>query len=166
MRVFCHITVLLFVISMTAGCQRSVEVDTSEPAEPVPLSPTQPLAPGPPLEPEEPLTWKYEEIVELQGDDVAQELSKLIELREYQFEPDSDDGRPEVSLRFFNRHEKDPIVFDVRTLFFREDGSLIDATAWMEASALPRQSYRYRAFSFSKFATKELVQIRNLRLEE
>lgn len=107
-------------------------------------------------------TPKYEDYLLLHGGYVPEELRQTIEIRDYGFEVSDVGEKPNVRLKVFNLLDEESITFEIRTLFFREDGQLLDTTEWVRASAPPRKAYRYRAICFSELGVREQVQIRLL----
>ncbi len=89
--------------------------------------------------------------------ELPEELRRSLQVRDYGFKPGK---RPTVSVRFFNASRNEEMVFHVRTIFYRADGSIVDATQWSDAAIRPRQSFQYRASSFSPWAKSEQVEIR------
>ena len=105
---------------------------------------------------------RREDFLALVGGRVPDAMKNALEIRNYAFGPSKNEELPEVRLEVFNLAEAKDLTFEIRTVFFREDGSAIDATDWVKATAPPRRAYRYRAVAYSKFAVKEQVQIRLL----
>lgn len=91
---------------------------------------------------------------------VPDALRNSVEIRNYAFELTRIEELPEVRFDLFNRLGERALTFEVRTLFFREDGTVLDATEWVRATAPPRGTYRYRAMTWSPYAFSEQVQIR------
>lgn len=103
---------------------------------------------------------RREDFLALLDGAVPDELKKTLEVRNYSFAAGDE---PRVALDIFNASQDRTLSFEIRTLFFREDSSLVDATEWTAASAPPRGTFRYRAQSFSPWAKKEQVQLRMVR---
>ncbi|MEQ8820406.1 MAG: hypothetical protein RLY93_09175 [Sumerlaeia bacterium] len=107
----------------------------------------------------------------LPGGQVPEELKKTLEIRNYEFLQPSDEDAyltvdlPEVRLNVFNRRETGVAHFEIRTIFFRQNGTVIDATPWTRGTVEPRKSFHYRAAAHSRFAVREQVQMRLLRVE-
>lgn len=89
-----------------------------------------------------------------------EELARVLEIRNYRAIHEDIGGQLEVDLSVFNIQRDRHLAFEIRTLFFREEGGLVDATPWTEAVAAPRRAFRYRAVASSPMARSELVQIR------
>src|SRR5690606_32744372 len=112
---------------------------------------------------EEDLTLaKKQDFLTLVQGGVPDELKNTIEIRDYKFENTRIEELPEVRLEVFNLLDEQPVSFEIRTLFFRKDSTVFDATEWVRATAPPRGSYRYRAIAWSPYAASEQVQIRLL----
>lgn len=105
---------------------------------------------------------RLEDFLTLVSGQVPEELRQRVEIRGYEFQRTTFENMPVVRLEVFNLHDTDPLTFEIRTLFFREDGVLLDTTEWARASAPARGAYRYRAVCFSPLATTEQVQVRLL----
>lgn len=103
---------------------------------------------------------RREDFITLLGGGVPEELKNRLEVRGYAFAPGES---PRVAMEIYNPSETAPLSFEVRTLFFRDDSSLVDATEWTAGQAAPRRSFLYRAQSFSPWATREQVQLRMVR---
>lgn len=110
----------------------------------------------------EPQPARKEDFLTLVEGGVPEAMRNTIEIRAYRFGLSEIEDRPEVRLNVFNRLDDKSVTFEIRTLFFREDGSVIDATRWARAVAPPRQAYRYAAITFSDHAVSEQVQVRLL----
>jgi hypothetical protein len=93
---------------------------------------------------------------------VPAEMRNTIEVRHYRAGANIYTDLHEVELEVFNLLEDQPIDFEVRTLFFRKDGTILDVTEWATATAPPRRGYHYRSMAFSPYATSEQVQLRLL----
>ncbi|MDX1973061.1 MAG: hypothetical protein SFY68_11080 [Candidatus Sumerlaeia bacterium] len=87
------------------------------------------------------------------------EMLERLELRGYSGGLTTLENRWEVTADLFNTHPIQGVRFQVRSLFFREDGTLTDYTPWIEVVIRPRQTHHYRAISGSVVARKELLQI-------
>jgi hypothetical protein len=105
---------------------------------------------------------KLEDFLTVVSGQVPDELKNTVEIRRYEFQRSRFDDKPFVHLEVYNLLEDKPLAFEIRTLFFREDGTLLDTTEWARATARPRSAYRYRASCFSNYGAKEQVQIRLL----
>lgn len=116
--------------------------------------------PAPP--PEAPLPT-IDDFIALVDGAAPGELARTIEVRGYKTQITEIEKRLEVQLSVFNRLRNQPIEFEIRTLFFRADGSIIDATPWARATAPARTTYHYRALAHTDFAEREQVQVRLLR---
>jgi hypothetical protein len=101
-----------------------------------------------------------EDFLTLVDGEVPEELKNALEIRNYSFDRTRIEERPEVRLDVFNLSNDTLLEFEIRTLFFREDGTIIDATEWARATARPRRSWRYQAISFTPWAVSEQVQLR------
>jgi len=157
------------VLLLSVACQSTTEVvskATVEPAPPVRSKPTVPtvltrddfLPVIPPV--------REETFLTLVDGGVPDELVQTIEIRNYATRITRIEQLPEVRLDVFNRLNEEQLTFEIRTLWFREDGSIIDATEWVQATVNPRTSYPYRAMTFTDFAKREQVQIRLLQRGE
>ncbi len=91
---------------------------------------------------------------------VPDELREALEVRDYTFTPAQDGDLPLVKLDLFNVSSEKELAFQIRTVFFREAGTMIDASEWATVHIPPRQSHFYRCQSFSPFAASEQVQLR------
>jgi len=107
-------------------------------------------------------TARAEDFLTLVEGGVPDILRNTIEIRNYSYGLTEIEERPEVRLDVFNRLDDRPVTFEIRTLFFRGDGTVIDATEWAQATAEPRQFYRYRVISFTPYVESEQVQLRLL----
>ncbi|MDK2971037.1 MAG: hypothetical protein PWP23_792 [Candidatus Sumerlaeota bacterium] len=105
---------------------------------------------------------KLDDFLTVVSGQVPDELKNTLEIRHYEFQRSRFDDKPFVHLEVYNLLEDKPLAFEIRTLFFREDGTLLDTTEWARATARPRSAYRYRASCFSNYGAKEQVQIRLL----
>lgn len=103
---------------------------------------------------------KREDFLTLLNGGVPDELKNHVEVRKYAFAPGKE---PRVSMEVYNPSATDALSFEIRTLFFREDSTLVDATEWTPGGAPPRRTFLYRAQSFSPWAAKEQVQLRMVR---
>ena len=115
-------------------------------------------------EPAAPLVTK-DDFLQLAGCQVPDVLKNTVEIRDYGVEITKDEQLPELRLQLFNRLVDKPLHLEIRTVWFREDGSVIDASAWAKALVPPRRAYRYRCLAnspYSPFAVDEQVQLRRL----
>ena len=103
---------------------------------------------------------KKEDFLTLVEGEVPIELKTAMQVRNYSFGVGEDGGKPELRFQVFNLSESEMLTFEIRTLFFREDGSVIDVTPWSRASVNPRQTWRYAAVPFTPYAVDEQVQLR------
>jgi len=103
---------------------------------------------------------KREDFLALLNGGVPDQLKNHVEVRDYKFAPGKE---PRVSMEVYNPSATDALSFEIRTLFFREDSTLVDATEWTAGAAPPRGTFLYRAQSFSPWSAKEQVQMRMVR---
>lgn len=158
--------VAVAVVALAAGCARTPP--TLSPAEQhaanAALLAEQDrnveLARG--LDRPDPQAARKEDFLTLVRGGVPDDMRNTIEIRDYRFGLSDIEELPEVRLNLFNRLDDKPVTFEIRTLFFREDGSVIDATRWARVVAPPRQAYRYSAITFTPHAVSEQVQVRLL----
>ncbi len=95
---------------------------------------------------------------------IPEPARNALEVRGYKTEMTRLENKLEVQAEFFNADRARRMMFEVRTLFFREDDSLVDYTEWVPQTAAPRQFARYSVLSASPYAAKELIQIKNFTL--
>lgn len=124
-------------------------------------TPTKSAAKTGPETPARPVVTE-EDFLRLAGGGVPDILKNTIEIRHYSVEITRDEELPELRLELFNRLEDEPLHLELRTLWFRQDGSLIDASTWAHALIPPRRAYRYRCLAYSPYAVREQVQLRRL----
>ena len=160
-----HVSFLFAAAVLVAtACQTTQETTASAEAEPIPPVKEPTFAPYLTREDYLPVVPPVTEetFLQLVEGGVPDALRNTIEIRNYQTDITRIEGLPEVSLEVFNRLDEQPITFEIRTLWFRADGSIIDASEWVKATVPPRAGYPYRALCFTEFAEKEQVQIRLL----
>ncbi len=134
------LSLALIPVALASGCARTGGT------EPAPAAVASAAAPARPVKP------AYDATAEL-----PESLRRDLQVRDYSFEPGEN---PVVSLRFFNSSQSGDIAFAARTVFYRSDGSVVDATQWSDIVVHPRSSASYRAASFSPWAVREEVQLR------
>jgi len=104
-----------------------------------------------------------DQFLSLLGGRAPDALKNVLEVRSYSFAPaDPETGPAEVRCEFFNVQGDRALLFEVRTLFFRGDGILVDATAWTPAETAARRLFRYRAVASTPRAASGQVQLRLL----
>lgn len=151
-----------FLALLLGGCGDSRD-RTEAPARPAPLEAERPAvaAEGPAATEDAPLA-RREDFLALAEGGVPDALRNTVEIRNYAFNRPEPPETPEVRLEIFNVLADRKVTFEIRTLFFREDGTVIDATEWEAAEAPPRGAFFYRASTFTPYAASEQVQLRLL----
>lgn len=136
---------ILAGVALLSGCS-ALHTQASKPTGP----PEGKVAPAPAVP---------EKFLKIESAAVPEVLRRSLFIENYH-EGLTEQGVPEVTLDLVSRRDTGVLALDIRTVYFRDDGTVIDVSEWSRVTVKPGLRLPYRCVSFTPYAVRAEVQLR------